>query len=89
MDKITIERETLEMVERMFCGLLDRHWREEYVLRREAEEAVAAERERIRVLRKALDRIASWDEGPVVTGVFDEPHAAMVARAALKQTNDR
>lgn len=47
---------------------------------------LAAQTEHIRVLREALDKIASWDEGPVVTGTFDEPHAAMVARAALEKT---
>jgi hypothetical protein len=34
-------------------------------------------------LRAALDRIASWGEGEVVTGKFDEPVAAAIARAAL------
>lgn len=44
------------------------------------ERAQAAEIER---LRAALNKIASWHEGPVVTGAFDEPHSAMTARAAL------
>lgn len=43
------------------------------------ERAQAAEIER---LRAALNKIASWHEGPVVTGAFDEPHSAMTARAA-------
>lgn len=34
-------------------------------------------------LRKALDSIASWSEGPHVTPQFDEPEAARIARAAL------
>ena len=42
--------------------------------------------ERVRVLREAMNNIASWGEGPVVTGAFDEPHAAMTARAALEAT---
>jgi len=36
-------------------------------------------------LRAALDRIASWGEGEVVTGKFDEPVAAAIARAALAE----
>ena len=32
---------------------------------------------------EALDKIANYDEGPVVTGSFDEPNAARAARAAL------
>lgn len=34
-------------------------------------------------MREALDKIACWDEGPKVTGSFDEPGAAQIARAAL------
>lgn len=45
--------------------------------------------ETIRVLREALEKIASWSEGPVVTGAFDEPAAAMIARAALEASHDR
>ena len=44
------------------------------------ERAQAAEIER---LRAALNKIASWHEGPVVTGAFDDPQSAMTARAAL------
>jgi hypothetical protein len=36
-------------------------------------------------LRAALNQIASWEEGPVVSGRFDEPGAASIARAALTQ----
>jgi hypothetical protein len=42
----------------------------------------AAEIER---LRAALNQIASWEEGPVVSGRFDEPGAASIARAALAE----
>ena len=41
---------------------------------------VEAERDR---LKAALDQIASWMEGPVVNGTFDEPWSAKIARAAL------
>lgn len=34
-------------------------------------------------LRSALDKIAAWDEGEEVTGSFDEPNAARIARDAL------
>lgn len=37
-------------------------------------------------LRGALNAIASWSEGPVVDGGFDEPTAARMARAALAVT---
>ena len=32
----------------------------------------------------ALNEIASWREGPEVTGTFDEPNSARIARAALE-----
>lgn len=35
------------------------------------------------VLVEALNRIAAWKEGENVTGSFDEPHAARIAREAL------
>jgi hypothetical protein len=38
---------------------------------------------RVRGYREALNKIASWSEGPVVKGSFDEPAAASVARTAL------
>jgi len=41
------------------------------------------EEQRIEELEEALNRIASWDEGAVVTGSFDEPVAARTARSAL------
>ena len=34
-------------------------------------------------LKAALDKIASWGEGPVVTGMFDEPASAKMAREVL------
>jgi hypothetical protein len=34
----------------------------------------------------ALNQIASWSEGANVTGSFDEPHSARIARAALAPT---
>ena len=34
-------------------------------------------------LREALNRIASWREGPRVTSSFDEPGSAEIARQAL------
>lgn len=34
-------------------------------------------------MREALNRIAAWDDGPEVTGHFDEPGSAHVARKAL------
>lgn len=34
-------------------------------------------------MREALNKIASWSEGPEVTSSFDEPASAMVARNAL------
>lgn len=45
-------------------------------------DALRAELDR---LRAALNEIASWNEGPEVSSSFDEPHAAKVAREALKQ----
>lgn len=35
-------------------------------------------------LRAALRKIAAYEEGPVVTGRFDEPWSASLARAALE-----
>lgn len=34
-------------------------------------------------LRAALNKIAAWEDGPVVTGKFDAPWAAKIAREAL------
>jgi len=39
--------------------------------------------------RKALTKIASYKEGKVVTGMFDEPYSALVAREALVKRKDR
>jgi hypothetical protein len=33
---------------------------------------------------KALNDLASWGEGPVVTGKFDEPGSVLLARKAIK-----
>lgn len=46
--------------------------------------AKQADAQRIERLEKALNRIASWDEGPVVGPHFDEPASAEIARAALE-----
>ena len=48
-------------------------------------ELLAAAEARVARLREALNKIASWREGPVVTSAFDEPGAASVARAALAE----
>ena len=42
--------------------------------------AVRAERDRYKA---ALNEIASWGEGPEVTGSFDSPDTAKIAREAL------
>ena len=36
-------------------------------------------------LEAALNKIASWSEGPSVNGSFDEPNSAEMARTALKE----
>ncbi len=43
-----------------------------------------AERARMKRLEAALERIAAFGEGPVVTSSFDEPVAAKIAREALR-----
>lgn len=48
------------------------------------EQLIQKDRE-IERLRKALNRIASWEEGDTVRGNFDEPNAARIARAALEE----
>lgn len=40
--------------------------------------------DRIERLEAALREIAAYEEGPVVTGRFDEPWSASIARAALE-----
>ena len=45
--------------------------------------AILAELERGRRYETALNLIASWREGDLVTSSFDEPHSARCARAAL------
>lgn len=51
-------------------------------------QVVLQERDALRtelcLLRAAMNEIASWNEGPEVSSSFDEPHAAKVARDALK-----
>ena len=47
-----------------------------------------AERAKVKVLRLALNRIASWGEGPDVTLSFDDPNSARIAREALKSTEE-
>lgn len=49
------------------------------VAKRCAEAAARVER-----LEAALRKIAAYEEGPVVTGRFDEPWSASLARAALE-----
>jgi hypothetical protein len=56
----------------------------EYVWR---DRALAAEAKVAR-LRAALDEIASWSEGPVVNGGFDEPGSAQTARAVLAEEKE-
>lgn len=36
-------------------------------------------------MKEALDDIASWKEGPVISGRFDEPGSAGIARAILEK----
>lgn len=73
-----LERQQAAEIERLLGGM-KRY--EEMAAMASAEIAdLTAEIER---LRAALNEIASWREGPVVTGAFDEPHSAMTARAAL------
>ena len=50
-----------------------------------AREDVPALIAEVRRLREALKSIASYDEGAVVTGSFDEPYAAAKAREALEK----
>lgn len=47
-------------------------------------DGILHERARAEVLLKALNVIASWAEGETVTGKFDEPSSAQLARNALK-----
>jgi hypothetical protein len=47
---------------------------------------LSAAQQRVAVLEDALTKIASYGEGPTVTGRFDEPAAARIARAALAST---
>lgn len=45
-----------------------------------------AQREKFRA---ALDEIASWKEGAAVSGTFDEPNSAELARKALGLSDDK
>lgn len=45
----------------------------------------AALRKEIEQYREALNRIASWSDGNKVTGSFDEPGSAQIARDALNK----
>jgi len=40
---------------------------------------------RLKIAIEALNKIAVWDDGPVVTRGFDNPHDAKIAREALKK----
>ncbi len=40
-------------------------------------------------LRKALDKLACWDEGKEVTSSFDSPWTARIARDALKTEGEQ
>lgn len=50
-----------------------------------AEEKIEELEARAERYRKALEEIASYGEGPVVTGGFDEPCSARIARRALEE----
>jgi hypothetical protein len=39
-------------------------------------------------MKTALNRIASWEEGEVVTTAFDEPGSAEIARAVLAKIEE-
>ena len=41
--------------------------------------------ERCAVYEQALNKIASWSEGPEVTDRFGDPHSARIARKALQR----
>ena len=43
---------------------------------------------RIAELEEALNHIAAWNEGPVVTSSFDSPWTARIARAALSKEQE-
>jgi len=50
--------------------------------------ALLAAEQRSELYKMSLNIIASWDEGSVVTGSFDEPNAANIARNALSKDID-
>lgn len=45
---------------------------------------LAAKMDEVERLRTALNKIASWGEGKEVSGRFDSPYEARIAREALK-----
>lgn len=49
---------------------------------------VAELEEQVASATEGLDRIASWGEGPEVTGAFDEPGSAQVARNTLAEMKE-
>lgn len=60
--------------------------RQDWIHRAQAAEAkVTALAQQVERLEAALNDIAAWHDGPEVTGRFDEPGAARVARAALRR----
>lgn len=50
-------------------------------------EAMGKLREENERYQKALDQIASWQEGDTVRGNFDDPSSARIARAALEKSD--
>ena len=53
-----------------------------FLSRQQADAQLRADNER---LREALRKIAQYEEGPEVTGSFDNPGDAKTARAALEE----
>ena len=48
---------------------------------------LAVQWERVKVLLDGLNSIASWADGPIVNGTFDEPASAATARRTLQAYN--
>lgn len=44
---------------------------------------LSAFQEKYKKMEEALNKIASWEEGEEVTGSFDEPGSARIARESL------
>lgn len=48
---------------------------------------LAIQWDKVKVLLEGLNAIASWNEGPIVNGSFDEPASAKIARQTLERYN--